>query len=247
MSMRSFSDFDIRLGSRDSRKLQNNTYAQRRGPDAIAVRLHATDVLTFHRSGLVTFNTGGWETVTTKDRINSYAPHGWSVYSEKGRWMLHGTRADGVQDRWFFRDGITADTIKGGIKTRAPEIDGKPRVSRTKPKPAAIWAWHFIGAHGYTSHSGSVKVREGQTLTVKGEIAPCSRGLHASETPREAFSYHQGPILCRVRVWGDIKREGDKLAARFRHVVKMLDVSDIIAESLDADAFNAAIAARFGE
>jgi hypothetical protein len=82
-----------------SRKLGNNTYLQRRDED-IAVRLHSTDVITFHPDGSITLDTGGWETVTTKDRINSYQPH--SVWSERGTWFL---TVRGKQ--YVFEDGIT--------------------------------------------------------------------------------------------------------------------------------------------
>lgn len=100
-------------GGRDKhrRKLENNTYAERRGTgkprDPIAVRLHATDVLTFYADGRVTFDTGGWHTVTTKARLNTYAPAGWSVYSERGSWYLHGPGGR----KYYFHSGMT---VRGG-------------------------------------------------------------------------------------------------------------------------------------
>jgi hypothetical protein len=66
---------------KDSKKLRNNTYLQRRGQD-IAVRLHSTDVVTFHPNGDVTLNTGGWNTIITWDRINDYAPY--RMHNERG-------------------------------------------------------------------------------------------------------------------------------------------------------------------
>lgn len=71
------------------RKLANNTYLERRGGalgDRIAVRLHDTDVVIYNRDGNVSLYTGGWLTVTTKERINRYSPA--RVYSDRGRWML---------------------------------------------------------------------------------------------------------------------------------------------------------------
>lgn len=64
------------LGTRDGRKIKNNTYLQRRGDDAIAVMLHSTDVVTYERNGRVTIKTGGWSTNTTRDRINGFSPVG---------------------------------------------------------------------------------------------------------------------------------------------------------------------------
>lgn len=51
-----------------SRKLQRNTYLQRRY-DNIAVRLHHTDILSFRPDGSWQARTGGWDTITTRDRL----------------------------------------------------------------------------------------------------------------------------------------------------------------------------------
>jgi hypothetical protein len=112
--MRSYAEFAAYIaGARDkqSRKLCNNTYAEKRDSGSIAVRLHRTDVLTFTRRGTVTFNTGGWNTVTTKARINEYAPSVFRVYSDHGILYLCGPRhfnRDKAQ-HWGFFDGITVN------------------------------------------------------------------------------------------------------------------------------------------
>lgn len=87
--MTTYADLDAKLTGRcsQSRKIANNTYAERRGDD-IAIRLHATDVVTLHRDGTMTLNTGGWYTVTTKERINRYLPGGVHLSSIKGRWFI---------------------------------------------------------------------------------------------------------------------------------------------------------------
>lgn len=86
----------------DYRTLMNNTKAIRHDDNSISVRLHNTDVLTYHEDGSVTYNTGGWYTVTTKDRFNRYGPNGFGVYSDKGIWTLYG---QGISVRYF--DGLT--------------------------------------------------------------------------------------------------------------------------------------------
>jgi hypothetical protein len=84
---RDYADADAFIGSRDSRKVGNNTYAERRAGEAIAIRLHATDVVTFHADGSRVLDTGGWTTVTTKDRINAYA-FPFHVWSDRGTWKV---------------------------------------------------------------------------------------------------------------------------------------------------------------
>jgi hypothetical protein len=56
------------------RKLGNNTYLHALDADTFAVRLHNTDVVKIHADGTYTLTTKGWQTVTTKDRINNYSP-----------------------------------------------------------------------------------------------------------------------------------------------------------------------------
>lgn len=87
---RQYADLDAKLTGRcsQSRKVANNTYLERRPEGDIAVRLHATDVVTFHPDGTATLNSGGWLTVTTKERINRYLPGGIVLSSIKGRWYL---------------------------------------------------------------------------------------------------------------------------------------------------------------
>lgn len=74
------------LGKKNEKKIGNNTHLVRRGPDAIAVRLHKTDVVTLHASGKYTLTSGGWRSSTTKARINKYAPV--RVYQENFGWFI---------------------------------------------------------------------------------------------------------------------------------------------------------------
>ena len=81
----SFDSVTTKLGNRDSRKVANNTYLVRRADDRIALRLHATDVLIFTPE-YVELHTGGWYSVTTKDRQNYVT--GARIFSSKGTWYV---------------------------------------------------------------------------------------------------------------------------------------------------------------
>ena len=61
-----------------SRKIGNNTFEVIYKDGNRAIRLHKTDIITFWPT-LFSLNTGGWDTVTTKARLNKYMPHH-SVY-----------------------------------------------------------------------------------------------------------------------------------------------------------------------
>ena len=91
-------------------KVANNTYLEERGAawgygDPIALRLHNTDILTYTPEG-ITYNTGGWQTVTTKARMNDYGP---LYLTQKAH-------------RWYYRDGSGPITM--GDRQYAEYIDG---------------------------------------------------------------------------------------------------------------------------
>lgn len=90
------------LGKRQSRKLENNTYLVRRDDRTIAVRLHATDVVTF-TPDWIELDSGGWHTKTTADRMRAYASVNVSSGSSKGK----GWRVWPIDDKgsWDWESG----------------------------------------------------------------------------------------------------------------------------------------------
>jgi len=110
-----YSEALSRLGPRESRKIANNTYLERRDDGDIALRLHRTDVLTYHPDGTVTLNSGGWQTVTTKRRMNQYLPNGYRVYQHRFDWYVWNYLAakqngnDGSRVEYF--DGMTLEAF----------------------------------------------------------------------------------------------------------------------------------------
>jgi len=91
--------------NRDSRKIGNNTYLHRIDADAIGVKLHSTDVIVYHSDGRITFDSGGWHTVTTKARMNEFSPA--RVSQSRGTWEI---TVNGVAAP--YADGITWDGSK---------------------------------------------------------------------------------------------------------------------------------------
>lgn len=100
------------LGNRDYRTCGNNTGVLRQSDGSIAVVLHRTPVVTFHRDGTARLTTGGWRSVTTKERLNRVLrPHGFNVYAKRGEWRLSVPESYGLsplagQDIDFY-DGMT--------------------------------------------------------------------------------------------------------------------------------------------
>jgi hypothetical protein len=93
---------EIMAGIQDverSRLIANNTVEYCRVDGSRVIRLHLTDIITYHYSGCIILNSGGWQTVTTKERLNRYGFRVWQIDSV---WYL---RVGGTSYVW--RDGIT--------------------------------------------------------------------------------------------------------------------------------------------
>jgi len=88
------------LNGKLSVRLGNNTYLESftdgTQTDLIAVRLHSTRIVQFWADGRITLHTGGWQTVTTKDRINKFITG--RVYQKDYAWYVVGRDANGAYD-----------------------------------------------------------------------------------------------------------------------------------------------------
>jgi len=71
---RSYDEAEAFLDGRDSRKLAYATVVERLSPACIAIQHHKTNIIEFWVGGDIILNTGGWQTVTTKSRLNQFTP-----------------------------------------------------------------------------------------------------------------------------------------------------------------------------
>jgi hypothetical protein len=62
----------LNIDPKRAKKIGNNTLEYTNDKDERVIRHFQTDVLTFHADGSITLNSGGWRTVTTKLRLNTY-------------------------------------------------------------------------------------------------------------------------------------------------------------------------------
>jgi len=76
------------IKNRNSKKLANNTYLLKDGENFV-IRLHETNIVTITPKNHYILDNGGWQTMTTKDRMNSYLPC--NIWQEKGLWYLSGS------------------------------------------------------------------------------------------------------------------------------------------------------------
>jgi hypothetical protein len=91
----SFDEAVYFLKGKDSKKLENNTYLVRVDAESVGIKLHETIVVYIYKSGNYQYDTGGWRSTTTKDRINKYGPV--KVSQKNGVWYIGtGIYEDGV-------------------------------------------------------------------------------------------------------------------------------------------------------
>jgi hypothetical protein len=145
-----YAEAQATLKGRASRKIANNTYLKEynrvQGSTDIAIWLHATPVVVLHKNGSVTLDSGGWQTVTTKARINEYAPAGIGITQRAGIWYL--------QDGSLFYDGVTIS--KSGIVKKARKPAKNEEAMKKIRKMAKKYAADFTeaikaGSVGYPS------------------------------------------------------------------------------------------------
>lgn len=109
-----------------TRKIANNTYCQRRSgryQDCFAIKLHDTDIVTFHWDDAITLDSGGWLTDTTRERMNRYLPSPLRIVTFKGRWMTaHNGHNLSMRP---FHDGVTVAKDSTGWLIRNPIKGGE--------------------------------------------------------------------------------------------------------------------------
>lgn len=110
------------LSDRSERKLASNTtlriWQDDEGETWFVVRLHRTDIAKVSADGTrMILNSGGWQTVTTKQRLNQLLPkartHGFERYGtdvgisqRAGEWFISGSHDQGTEWKVPFTDGV---------------------------------------------------------------------------------------------------------------------------------------------
>lgn len=92
----------------------------------------------------------------------------------------------------------------------------------------AVFAWHFSAFSLRLRYGDARLIERGKTLSVEGPVILCERGMHASEDIFDALHYAPSSYLWRVAVWGDVRRDVDKIAGTHRHALWGLDAEEIL-------------------
>lgn len=112
-----------------ARKVANNTFRYTTEDGCEVFRLHTTDVVTRLPDGRIKLDSGGWKSVTTKDRMNAFAP-GYYVTSGKGGWRV-GRRGDWSKNVAFYDGMILPDALDN---PSADDLSAQREAEATKLK-----------------------------------------------------------------------------------------------------------------
>ena len=86
--------------------------------------------------------------------------------------------------------------------------------------------WHWIKADR-TLRTGEV-VEAGHSYLATGPLVMCRNGMHASRRALDALQYAPGPIICRVKLRGEVIHQSDKSVARERRVLWLADATTLL-------------------
>ena len=199
------------------RKRANNTveYATKDGTRYI--RLHDTDIITFLPNGDIMLDSGGWQTVTTKDRMNRFLDCG-KICQERKIWYLW------MKDKKYtYKDGMvihedgsvsgagSADKLKNIQKQIKKYVDGycNELFSGNLPPPSRADCWHCALVEEHTLRPmGEVFQDKSHIIShfekeyyVPSLVVNAIRDCGASKAAEHYLAYCFGMTEPRVEWW----------------------------------------------
>lgn len=103
------------LGDKEFLKIGNNTYLVRETQGAVAIQLHNTHIVTFHADGRIVLNSGGYRSVTTRQRMNAVTEQSIYVAQRRFEWFIEMPGAHGGNLVVPFEDGAVIDTVRSEV------------------------------------------------------------------------------------------------------------------------------------
>lgn len=121
------------LGKKSERPLPGKATRIRKVGENVAIKYHATDIVVYQPDGTCILNSGGWHTVTTRYKLESYSTA--RIYAEDGLWYIAGKRDPETYD-WkgssMFYDGVVITPDGKPVEPRSPEATKKLKAKLDK-------------------------------------------------------------------------------------------------------------------
>ena len=86
-----------------------------------AIRYHSTNIIEICSNGAYYLNSGGWQTATTKNRINRYMPFGWYLWQKDFQWYISSPGGLKGSKTYIFCDGFRIGP-RGGCDEKRVKI-----------------------------------------------------------------------------------------------------------------------------
>jgi hypothetical protein len=177
------------LRGKPSRRIGNNTSLRLEPDGSVSAVLHDTAIVTWHTDGRTTISTGGWNTVTTRGRLQGILGGTWHVYSNmaKGGPRL---RDYATNREWPLVDGMTLPGPKD-----FPPKEGKPIRRLTRDQAVAISeGWWSVNTWG---DPGVCLYAFGSTGKVQSEEHRANVLAYIKEHCLPGCAKQDDPKLCR--------------------------------------------------
>lgn len=175
---------DARTIANNTRIIRCNAHLPCGGGEHFHVKLHDTNILTYWADGRVSYDSGGWLTMTTKERMNRFGPDSLTITSDyehrSGRWLIS---LDGTTTP--FVDGITLRraldfwVVEHGTALSPAEKDREDRHNKQVSKLIKRYLDHMPSAAGMVNIAGDVD-------DAGLPIGPCSLCLVTTNVKRTA-------------------------------------------------------------
>ena len=95
-------------------------------------------------------------------------------------------------------------------------------------KKEPILAWHYLSDDRRMRYNDHRLVKAGRTYKAQGPLCMCEKGMHGSERLIDALEYAPGSLICRVELRPPYIVGDDKICARSRHVLWMVDAAETL-------------------
>lgn len=96
-----YEDLKKTLKGKGERRIGNNTVLRTLSNGDIAIRYHYTDIFVMNVLNNMRIYTGGWDTVTTIQRLNYLLPRNVRIFKKKGELLISGSNGT-----FPFKDGM---------------------------------------------------------------------------------------------------------------------------------------------
>lgn len=149
--------------NKDDRPLCNRTRLKRVDEDTIVVRHHATNIVAYLRNGSFLINTGGWSSVSTRERINTYSPA--RVGCRQNQMTI-----------WHNSDLLTEVSIK-----KCRTCKGAGKIENTCRGPGWCYVYGTSCRHGYDVSHQDTTCFHGQSQSHPDAPHECYRCKGAGE------------------------------------------------------------------